>query len=592
MLARKAINSEPIPGYRLIEPLGTGGFGEVWKCEAPGGLFKAIKFVYGRSQHLDADPIGVEQEFRALQHIKTIRHPFLLSIDRVEVADGDLVIVSELADGSLGDLLREHQRAGRAGLPRAELLRYLREVAEILDLLGQEHGLQHLDVKPTNLFFLGGHAKLGDFGLVNSLTELSEGEAQLPQAAVSPLYSAPELFQGKMTVFSDQYSLAVSCYELLTGQLPFIGKNPRQLALLHAQAEPNLECLASDDQAILAQALAKEPRHRFPSCTDLLRALEIATPMTEGFSSRETACEVHLGDKTTTVIDRGAFTRVLRTRSLAAVGANGNTESTEGEHPSHQMELLPEAEIETVIATLKTDLDELIAAAARDVQVQDALRCRTRTGLGIETKYFTRLVPGTAWEKLDSFRQQWDAEASTGDTSTFLFTIRTPTRFLGRFLGSRPSLEVKVRLLPPQSAVAALTPVVATIRPIQCSPQQGEPLLRELGPSLLESLRSYLQASDERTNQRYPFTQPVRVSPRVEGVQVGEPVGAQGKDISRGGIGLYLPGRPPALDLYIHLPRPTPRLPILVPARVLHTQPCGDGRYVIGVRFLSDEKRS
>ena len=48
-------DEEPIPGYRLIEPLGSGGFGEAWKCEAPGGLFKAIKFVFGNLNSLDMD---------------------------------------------------------------------------------------------------------------------------------------------------------------------------------------------------------------------------------------------------------------------------------------------------------------------------------------------------------------------------------------------------------------------------------------------------------------------------------------------------------------------------------------------------------
>src|SRR5213596_1303503 len=105
-------NAEPIPGYRLIEPLGRGAFGEVWKCEAPGGLFKAIKFVYGNLKGVGLDSVQAEEELRAIQRIKSIRHPFLLSMDRVESVEGELLIVTELADQSLQDLLEQRGRAG------------------------------------------------------------------------------------------------------------------------------------------------------------------------------------------------------------------------------------------------------------------------------------------------------------------------------------------------------------------------------------------------------------------------------------------------------------------------------------------------
>src|SRR5437868_4077101 len=99
-------DAEPLPGYRLIRPLGTGGFGEVWECEAPGGIRKAIKFVYGNLNDTEGD-VRAEQELRALEKMLKVRHPFVLSIERIDKPDGELMIVMELADKSLHDRLLE-----------------------------------------------------------------------------------------------------------------------------------------------------------------------------------------------------------------------------------------------------------------------------------------------------------------------------------------------------------------------------------------------------------------------------------------------------------------------------------------------------
>jgi serine/threonine protein kinase len=261
--------SQPIPGYRLIEPLGRGGFGEVWKCEAPGGLFKAVKFVANQQEEGGA----ASQEREALQLVKTIRHPFILSLDRVEVVDDVLVIVMELADKSLFSLLAEYQGRKLPGIPREELLGYLLEVAEALDWMNFGHGLQHLDIKPHNLFLVSNHVKVADFGLVDRLSDVDQSHPMQRQGGMTPLYAAPELLRGTVSRHCDQYSLAIVYQQLLTGTVPFWCQNMYQLMLLHLTGEPNLTPLPAEDRAIIGRVLSKHPEDRYPSCLDFLQAL-------------------------------------------------------------------------------------------------------------------------------------------------------------------------------------------------------------------------------------------------------------------------------------------------------------------------------
>jgi eukaryotic-like serine/threonine-protein kinase len=262
-------NSEPIPGYRLLQRLGRGGYGEVWKVEAPGGMHKAIKFVFGNMDAAGEDGKAAEQEYKSLNRVKTIRHPFLLSLERMEVIEGQLVIVMELADKNLADRFTECVNGGMGGIPRQELLGYMDEAAEALDLMNLHHQIQHLDIKPQNLFLVHQHIKVADFGLAKDM----EGAKAVLTGGMTPTYAPPETFEGWISRQSDQYSLAIVYMEMLTGRRPFNGSNTRQLILQHLSAIPELSPLASPDREAVARALAKNPEDRFPTCKDFVRAL-------------------------------------------------------------------------------------------------------------------------------------------------------------------------------------------------------------------------------------------------------------------------------------------------------------------------------
>ena len=256
---------EPVPGYKTQELLGRGGYGEVWRAIAPGGIAKAVKIIYG-----DADTSHADSELRSLARIKDVRHPLLLSIERIEVIEGNLIIITELADCSLKDQFQRMRTANLSGVPQDELLQYMTDAADALDFLYSRYALQHLDVKPENILLVSGRAKVGDFGLVKNLYERSVSLV----GGLTPTYAPPELFEGRPTSHSDQYSLAIVYAQMLTGVLPFIANNTAQLAALHLRGVPDLSALPKRQRPIIARALSKDPLQRFATCTEMVAALK------------------------------------------------------------------------------------------------------------------------------------------------------------------------------------------------------------------------------------------------------------------------------------------------------------------------------
>jgi formylglycine-generating enzyme required for sulfatase activity len=248
-----AAGFRPVADYELVQLLGRGGFGEVWKAKGPGGFAVAMKFIRLGNRAGDV-------ELRALDLMKDIRHANLLGVFGAWKREDLLIIAMELADRSLLDRLQEATTQELPGIPLAELLEYMREAAKGIDHLNALE-IQHRDIKPHNLLLVGGSVKVADFGLA----KLLEHSVTSNTGAMTPAYAAPEFIRGQTSNQSDQYALAVTYCELRGGRLPF-GGNYIQVMAGHATQPPDLTMLPEAERSPVARALAKEPKERWPGC--------------------------------------------------------------------------------------------------------------------------------------------------------------------------------------------------------------------------------------------------------------------------------------------------------------------------------------
>lgn len=263
-----------IPGYRLTQPLGAGGFGQVWEAARDGGSRVALKFINCRSH----SPSIIASEVRILRALTDLHHPHIMPLQGVHACSQYLVLIMELADGSVADLHQAYKRNSGGNVPPDHALELLEQAASALDFLSTvrlagvsgARGLQHCDIKPSNLLLVGDTLKVGDFGLCAGsgwVTHSGGWKGTLP-------YAAPELYNGSAAPGTDQYALAITFCELVMGDRPFIkgiqGYTP------NSGLPIDLGKLREHEARIIARALYPYPSGRWPSCKAFVQELHKA----------------------------------------------------------------------------------------------------------------------------------------------------------------------------------------------------------------------------------------------------------------------------------------------------------------------------
>lgn len=214
--------------YLLLEQIGHGNSGNVYRARDPHGRTVALKMLAGSAAQ---NNVRVVRFYREAKLAREIDHPGLVRALDVGHRAGRHFIAMEYVDG--GNLAKHIMRHGR--LQEIESLRILIDVAEALHCI-HDHGIVHRDVNPANILLArDGQAKLGDLGLskqVESNVELTLDGTGLG----TPQYIAPEQFRGAKQVDRrcDVYGLGATLYVMVTGKLPFPGKTDHQKLLAKA----------------------------------------------------------------------------------------------------------------------------------------------------------------------------------------------------------------------------------------------------------------------------------------------------------------------------------------------------------------------
>ncbi len=278
---------ERLGKYELLERLGQGGMGEVWKArDTQLRRFVAIKFLHANLQN---DPDFVTHFMREAQFIASLHHPNIIQIHDFQLTDergsgtAAYMVMDYIEGGTLAGYISGSSRKGR--FPGASDIVYLFTSVSLALDYAHHQGMIHRDIKPANILLDKristskpmGEPILTDFGIA----KLQGGSsATVTHTGVgTPLYISPEQAQDHVVdERSDLYSLGIILYEIMTGITPFRGENPLAIMMQHVYETPPPPALinpniSSELSGVILRSIAKDPNMRFQTASAMTMAL-------------------------------------------------------------------------------------------------------------------------------------------------------------------------------------------------------------------------------------------------------------------------------------------------------------------------------